>query len=193
MATQDYPILEMTASFPNLGTKTGEFHFKKASTTEGVRTGYLVESGFDNLLGAISRLRGGDQAGRKGVSIDTGGGQHYIEIDLRSLSAEDGQWGYTDDASVIDNATATGGDRFQKQNVLNNYLRYGTFDSANPAHLIYGEYAPGGVMVDDFLNVMVEEPNVGIPREEASTFRGTLTLIDTHALDKQTTSVDQPG
>jgi hypothetical protein len=191
MATYDYPIFELEASFPgSTGTKTGRFEFKKATVVERIRTGLLVDNGFDDLLGGLSQFVDG-MSGRQGISLDSGGGQHVYEIDLQSLGAVDGQWGYTDDRDTLGIATATGGDRIQKMQVLNNYLRYGTPDSENPATLIYGEYGPDG-QFGEGISVVPESPEVTAARDESSVYDVSITLIDTLDLSDAISSTVQP-
>lgn len=187
MAAQPFPILEIDADFGSPhGEVTGVFHFRKATVEEVTRTGKLVSNQFSNLLGALEQLgvlpEGGD--GREGITIDAGGGQHVFEIDLVGIGAEDGQWGRTNDPDVLDQTSATGGDRIQKMNVLHRYINLGRTDSFHPARLIYGEYASGGIMPQDHLDVAIEDPNVVANREESSTFDSSITLVGIASLDE---------
>jgi hypothetical protein len=192
MPTQPYPILEIDADFGgSLGQKTGRFEFRKSTVEETVRTGYLVDSALSNVIGLLSEYLPADEGARKGITLDAGGGQHVFEIDLTSLGAEDGQWGYSNDPADLDQATATGGDRVQKMHVLMRYLTVASVDSFTPARLIYGEYATNGFMPQDHLPVFLEDPNILADREQATTFDGSLTLVETADLEQTLTGTQQ--
>ncbi|GAB6863216.1 hypothetical protein ACFR97_10280 [Haloplanus litoreus] len=192
MPTQPHPILEIDADFGgSLGQQTGRFEFRKATVEETVRTGYLVDSALSDVIGLLSEYLPTDDGARKGITIDAGGGQHVFEVDITSLGAEDGQWGYSNDETVLDQATATGGDRVQKMHVLMRYLTIGSVDSFTPARLIYGEYAPGGVMPQDHLPVFLEDPNILADRETATSFDGSITFVETTALDQTLSGTQQ--
>lgn len=154
-----------------------------------VRTGPLVDNAFSSVIGLLSEYLD-IPGGRKGVTVDIGGGQHIWEIDLVSLGAPDGQWGYTDDTTVVDEATATGADRRVKQNVLMNYIVTASIDSFTPARLYYGEYAPNGEIAEH-ASVYFEDPNVLCDRDEASTFDASMTLVETLSLDQTLTGGQQ--
>lgn len=192
MTAQPYPILEIDATFPDLGEKTGVFEFRKSTVEEGVRTGPIVAGAFSELLSVLSQITG-DGAGRQGITIDPGGGQSFTEIDMESIGDDDGQWGYSNDAGVLDQATATGGDRVQKVQIFKNYLRYGSPDSLTPGRLKYGEWAPNGVMPDDYLDVYVEDPNALLDREQSSVLTGGLTLIETTDLTEVVSGEERTG
>ncbi|WP_135302637.1 hypothetical protein [Haloarcula amylovorans] len=178
--TQSYPIIEITTHFGgSLGEKTGRFEFRKASVNEQIRTGLLAENSFSQALGALNEFFTDGTANRIGISADVGGGQHLFEINLESLGADDGQWGYTDDTGTLNEATATGGNREQKAQVFLNYLRKGSPDSLHPATLIYGEYSPSGIMSEDSLPVYFEDPEMNVSRDQSSVFEGSLTAIET--------------
>jgi len=185
MPTQPHPILEIDADFGGtLGQQTGRFEFRKATVEETVRTGYLVDSALSDVIGLLSEYLPGDDGARKGITVDAGGGQHVFEVDLTSLGAEDGQWGYSNDPADLDQATATGGDRVQKMHVLMRYLTVGNVDSFTPARLIYGEYSPDGFMPQDHLPVFLEDPNLLADRSEATVFDGSITFVETADLDQ---------
>jgi len=177
MATQDYPIFEITADFPERGSTTGRFEFKKATPEPTIRTGKLVDDRFSNVAGALGAVSG--EGGRKDATVDVGGGRHLNRIRVTSLTGYDGQWGYTDDAGVTNAASASGGDRIQKAQVFNRYLLYASPDSFSPATLEYGEYAPGGFMPEGALDVFVEDPTWSLPRDESSSFVGELNFVST--------------
>lgn len=192
MAAQDYPVFEITATFPNARQRTGRFEFKKATVESGIRTGYLVENKLSDVLGTLGNLAG--EGNRKGITVDTGGGQHYNEVDMSSLSAEDGQWGYSTDPTVLDEATATGGDRIQKKQIFNHYLIRASPDSFTPARLEYGEWAPNGVMPQDHIPVYIEDPSFRIPKDESSSMTGNLRFISTIDLSIRTpTATERTG
>lgn len=190
MAAQDYPILEIDAEFVSQGNVTGVFEMRKATVEETTRTGYLVSSG-SQIIGALSEIFADGEPTRKNFSVDFGGGQHAFEIDFVSLGADDGQWGRTNDTSVIDEPSATGGDRIQKSNILHNYIRHANSDSFTPARLKYGEWAPNGVMPADYLSVAIEDPNALSDRETSSVIDGSLTLVETVDLQQTLTGVKQ--
>jgi len=120
MPAQPYPILLIEAEIE--GTqRTGRFAMRKADVQGGIRTGPLVDNGFSQALAAISEITGDQQL--DGITINNGAGQRYWEIDLTvNDDGGDGQWGYTADESVLDSGSATAGDRYQKKQVLLNYL-----------------------------------------------------------------------
>jgi len=180
VTAQPTAVLFVDANFGgSLGQKTGRFTFPKGTIEMGVRTGPLVENGFSSLINTLLELVADGESGRRGISVDAGGGQHFLEIDLEGIGEADGQWGYTDDPDTLNEATATGGDRVQKAQVLTNYLRKGAPDSFTPARVRYGEFSPDGVMPEDELNVYVEDPNTLIDRETSSIYSSSMTLIET--------------
>jgi len=181
MATQDFPVLKLTADFGgDLGTKTGKFCFKKATVSFRTQVDPLLDGAFDRAAGAgaegIDIVTGGATAARRGVTVDVGGGQQLIEIDAEVRVGEDGQWGYSADPDTLNLATATGGDRIQKAEVLSNYIRFGIYDSKQPARLRYGEVAPGGAARRDSLPVTIRNPDALIPRDQASAFDQSIVL-----------------
>lgn len=182
MTVQPYPIIEIDASFKQLGEKTCEFHFVKSDVNEGIRTGPLTEGALSNLLGALRELNDGST--RKGISLSSGGGVHYVDISFESLGEQDGQWGYSDDPNTLDAATATGGDREQKANVWNNTLRHSSPDSLQPARLKWGEWAPNGVMPQDHLSVYLEDPEMRVPKSGSTSFEGDLMCLETADVDR---------
>ncbi|MEA5387127.1 hypothetical protein VB779_08700 [Haloarculaceae archaeon H-GB11] len=177
--TQEYPILKITADFPSRGLTTGTFAFKKCSVSEKTRTGYLV-SGGSQIYGLLSEIPGLDLPNNVSPTVNVGGGQHAFELSGEIITSEaDGQWGRTDDATTLDETTATGGTRAQKSNVFHNYMRYSNNDSFVPAELIYGEWSPGGVMPEDSLSVAIEDPETSIDRETSSVMNNSLTVVET--------------
>ncbi|GAA3882683.1 hypothetical protein [Haloarcula argentinensis] len=187
MTSQPYPIIEITGYVD--GTyRTGRFHLKKASVSEEIRTGQLVTNGFSQALSAISRVV--DDVQLDGISIGNGAGQRVWQIDAELNGVEDGQWGYSDDPSVLDAGSATGGDRIQKGEVLLNYLESGT-DSLTPARLIYGGFSPGGIMPDDSVSVYIEDPSVDIRRSDSSTAPVSLTCVRTMDLNNPVSATEQ--
>lgn len=192
MATQDYPIIEIDADFGgSIGEVTGRFELRKANVEEVTRTGKLVDNAFSQVLSLLSEYLPIDLDGRKGITIDAGGGQHTFEIDFEGLSDPDGQWGYTADTSVLDQASATGGDRIQKMQVFQRYIGVAKVHSLSPARLIYGEYAPNGFMPRDHVDVYFEDPNLLADRSEASTYDGSMTLVETIDFSTNTLSGTQ--
>lgn len=186
MAAQGYPIIEIDADFGGtIGQVTGRFEIKKATVSENTRTGYLVDSAFSQVIGLLAEYLPVDDTARKGITIDVGGGQHIFEIEFEGLGEEDGQWGYSADTAVLDQATATGGDRVQKVQVLQRYINVAEVHSLSPARLIYGEWAPGGIMPRDHVPVYFEDPGLVSSREEAATFDGSTTLVETLDLSGQ--------
>lgn len=179
MATQDYPIFEITATFPSVGQRTGRFEFKKATIEAGIETGYLVDDGFSDIAGILADLAGSEDGSRRGITVDTGGGRHVNEVDFTLRTGDDGQWGYSADTNTLDEATASGGDRLQKIQVFNRYLMFASPDSFTPATLELGEYAPGGVMPTSGLDVYLEGPSFTRPRDESTTASGNIRFIST--------------
>ncbi|EMA19005.1 hypothetical protein [Haloarcula argentinensis] len=189
MTAQSYPIIEITGYVD--GTyRTGKFHLPKSTVEEIIRTGQLVSNGFSQALSAISRVV--DDVQLDGISIDNGAGQRVWQIDAELNCVEDGQWGYSDDASVLDPGSATGGDRIQKAEVLLNYLETGT-DSLTPAKLIYGGYSPGGFMPQDGVDVYIEDPSVDIRQSDSSTAPLSLTCVRTQDLSQPMSGTEQNG
>lgn len=177
MATQSYPIFKITATLPTVGQQTGVFEMKKATATETIRTGFLVENRFADVFASLGDIVNDDQGGRRGINVDAGGGQHVIEVDAEIRSGDDGQWGYSSNTNTLDEGTASGGDRTQKAQVLQNYLLYASPDSITPATLEYGERAPGGEMPT--LDVYVEDPSIRIPRDQSTTAAFSARFIST--------------
>jgi len=179
MATQDFPIFEITADLPRLGIKTGRFCCRKATVRTQIRTGLLVEDRFSDIFATFGNTAGDDGGGRRGVNVDAGGGQFIIECDAVIRSGEDGQWGYSSDTSLVDAGTASGGDRVQKSQIFNNYLIHARPDSFTPARLEYGEYHPDGEIEQGALDVIVENPEFTIPRDKSTTAQFSATFVST--------------
>jgi hypothetical protein len=168
--------------------ETGRFVFESVDVEESIRTGYLVNSGLDDALAVLYDLVGDGESKRKGISIDGGGGQHVFELDLMTWTGESNQWGRTDDATVLDETSATGADHLTKMNIFQNYLRVGQTDSFTPGRFQYGQYHPDGLL-DDHLEVAIESPTFVNDRENASIVDGSLTVVEiaglTETLDGQ--------
>lgn len=186
MTAQPTPTLELTATFPTLGERTGVFEFPKSSVVEKTRTEQFLNNSFDQTLSSLSdfsdALTGNATAKRRGVYKDQGGGQHIFEVDLETLGADDGQWGYSDDPNVLNAASATGGDRVQKSQVFHAYFQYGLYGSFSPAKFKYGEYSPDGVMPRDYIGCLVENPETSATRDQASSLTQSLIIVDVFAL-----------
>jgi hypothetical protein len=195
MPAQEYPILEIDATFPQEGQQTGVFEFRKADVVEKIRTGPLVENGFSQVLGAISEVVEGVEL--DGISVNNGAGQRVWEIDIEGqFSTEtetDGQWGASDDPTELSHVTATGGDRVQKAQVLLNFIETASTDSFSPARLIYGGFAPGGIMPSDHVDVYIEDPLARITRSDSSTFPSELTLVRTTDLSDPVSATQRTG
>jgi len=191
MATQDYPILTITADIPGVGTKTAELHMSKATVRPQIRTGLLVEDRFSQVSGVLAELAEDDKGSRKGVSVDAGGGQHIVEVDHELKTGADDQWGYTSDTSTSDAGTASGGDKIQKAQVFLNYLLHSSPDSFGPATLDYGMRASAGDLPP--LDVTVEDPTFTLPRDEASTFMLSVTFVSTIDLGEAVTAIAREG
>ncbi|WP_434531050.1 hypothetical protein ACODNH_05405 [Haloarcula sp. NS06] len=191
MPAQPYPILEIEAEIE--GTqRTGRFEMRKSDVQGGIRTGPLVDSGFSQALAAISEIIGEQQL--DGITINNGAGQRYWEIDLEVRDeGDDGQWGYTADESVLDSGSASGGDKYQKKQILLNYLEKGEPDSMTPARLIYGGYAPDGIMPEDHVDVYIEDPQGDLNRNESSTIPMSLTCIRTLDLSEPVSATERNG
>jgi len=178
MTSQSYPIIEIDATFPSTGSVTGEIHMKKAAVNERVEINRLVDDAFDQATGGLASA--GEGPARQSVAVDLGGGNHILEIDMTGVSAEDGQWGAesTSNESQVTEASASTGDRIQKQNVWNNYIRHSTPDSRHPARLIYGGWSPGGIMPRNSLPVTFLNAEINVPRDDASTFTGSIVMAE---------------
>lgn len=187
MVNQDYPIIEID-SYVEGEFRTGRFELPKATVEELIRTGQLVSNGFSQALSALSQVV--DDVQLDGISIDNGAGQRVWEIDAELNGVEDGQWGYSDDPSVLDAGSATGGDRIQKGEVLLNYLESGT-DSLTPARLIYGGFSPGGIMPEDYVSVYIEDPSVDVRRSDSTTAPVSLTCVRTMDLNNPVSATEQ--
>lgn len=191
MPALDYPILEIDAEFGgSIGQVTGIFEMPKSTVEQGVRTGPLVNNEFSTLVTMVLDAIDDGGSGRAGVTIDNGGGQFYTDIDLEGIGESDGQWGYSPDPDVFDEATATGGDRTQKAQVLINYIRHTSPDSLVPARLKYGEFHPDGA-IEDHLDVYIEDPTMIVSRDTSSVYEGSLTLIETVDLTDPITETDR--
>ncbi|WP_336358986.1 hypothetical protein [Haloarcula sp. CGMCC 1.6347] len=190
MPAQPYPILEIDATIE--GTqRTGRFEMRKASVDEAIRTGPLVDNGFSQVLSAISQVV--DDVQLDGITVNNGAGERIWDIELEINTGPDGQWGYTDDDSVLNAASATGGDRQQKTEVLLNYLEKGQPDSMTPARLIYGGYAPGGIFKADHANVYIEDPGGEVRRDESTIVPGSLTCVRTQDLSQPVSATERTG
>jgi len=182
-------ILEIDGDADNDGDiETGVFTFiGNVRIEEAIRTGYLVSSA-GTITNIGLNLLDENNAKRKGVFIDFGGGQHAFEISASGWEgATDGdgnpvQWGATDDPSVVDATSATGADPLTQAQVFMNYLRVTQTDSRNAARLRVGEYSSGGVL-DDELQVAIESPQVVKRPDAPSTFDISMTLLETEDSD----------
>ncbi|MUV50981.1 hypothetical protein [Haloarcula sp. CBA1122] len=191
MPAQEYPILQIEAEIEG-AQRTGRFEMRKAEVQGGIRTGPLVDNGFSQALAAISEIIGEQQL--DGITVNNGAGQRYWELDVEIRDdGDDGQWGYTADESVLDSGSATAGDRYQKKQVLLNYLEKGEPDSMTPARLIYGGYAPDGIMPEDYVNVYIEDPQGSVDRDKSSTVPMSLTCIRTLDLSEAVSATERTG
>jgi len=191
MPAQSYPILEIDATIE--GTfRTGRFEMRKATVDESIRTGPLVDNGFSQVLSAISEIV--DDVELDGITVNNGAGQRIWDIDFEiNTGPDDGQWGYTSDDTVLNAASATGGDRYQKTQVLLNYLEKGQPDSMTPARLIYGGYAPDGIFSEDHVDVYIEDPGGEVRRDQSSSVPGSLTCVRTLDLSQPVSATERTG
>jgi len=178
---QPYPILTLSADLGgSVGQQTGVFEMRKATVSERVRTGPLVDNGLSQAISAITRALDVDSLPSAGITINNNAGQHVWDIDAELIGADgDGQWGSSSDPADLNAGTATGGDRTQKAQVFLRYLEKASTDSFAPAELQYGEYAPSGFMPEDSVSVFIEDPENAVDRGSSSTTDISLTAVQT--------------
>ena len=70
-----------------------------------------------------------------------------------------------------------------------NYLIQGTTDSRDPGSLSLGEFSEGGEIQQGALDVIVENPEFTIPREESTTAQFSAQFISTVDLGRAVTSL----
>lgn len=173
-------VLELDADVDNDGTQeTGVFWFVgNAEVSENIQIQPLMFTGQGSAVNAIttrSLEQVGDlidasgvyTIGRRGFTLDLGGGQHGFSVNFQGWEgAQDANgnpvtWG-TSDGSYFD---ATGDSPAKQKAVFFEFLRRGEYDSrAENARFRYGEYSDGtysrdGVNtdLDDYIHV---EPRV---------------------------------
>lgn len=187
--------LELDVNYGS-GTETARFEMGPlgdaesggASVEHEIRTELFVDSRGDQLLSFLADAVSSGEAKRQGLSLDLGGGVHAVTINFNSPGATQVnggplQWGTSTDTSVRSAKSATGAeDPYLQQAVLINALRIGTFDSAAPARLEVGEFAPGGETSLETLDVVVENPNAVLDAGRAR-WDGAITLVETQTLD----------
>lgn len=174
--------LTIPADFGN-GTVEGVFEaFTNPSDEDEVRTGYLLEGGFDQALAILQGLLEDGEPDRKGVHLDLGGGQHAITLraDVTSDPTPDEngdplQWGSSADPSVFDATTATGATALRKAQIFQHYVRVAGTDSLTPATLEYGEYSSDGVL--EPLDVVFEQPS--FERQSSDKYQFSATFVET--------------
>jgi len=204
MTAQHPAALEIDVPYPD-GEQTARFELgplgdeQPGVIEDKIRTDFLVESSLSQIIAAISEVTGSGES-RKGFNFDLGGGQHAVEIQWNSpgqTAKPNGdlyQWGTSPDPSVGPNEkTATGGTPAEQQAVFIHALRLAAPDSLTPARLEVGEYRPGGILPDDHLDVYVENPSVTYATDKPATHDGSVTLIETWALDEAIDSAEQEG
>lgn len=162
--------------------------------SEGIRTGFLVDSAGDTILALLEEYMDAGASKRKGVHVDVGGGAHTIELSFDTPVTQrksDGsfyQWGYTADDTVLNEASATGAEADKQMAVFANALRVASPDSLTPARLTVNEYRPNGIL-DDYLDVVLESPEVVQESSSPMTADINLTMIETadinQTFDKQ--------
>ena len=180
----------------DIGTKTVTFEFppsEPVEISESIRTGYLVDGRGSRALALLDEFRDAGEGGRKGVHVDLGGGVHTWELSADTpvtSPRSDGQlhqWGYTQDDSVLDGASATGADANTQMSVLMNAFVHASPDSLTPATWSVGEYHADGVLAPR--EVVIEQPTVVQESDRPQTADINLTLIETadlqQSFDKQ--------
>ena len=174
--------ITIPADFGNW-TVEGVFEaFTNPSDEDEVRTGYLLQDGFDQALAILQGLLEDGEPDRKGVHLDLGGGTHAItlqaDVTTDPTPDENGdplQWGSSSDPSQFDATTATGATAMRKAQIFQHYVRVTGSDSLTPATLEYGEYTEGGVL--EPLDVVFEQPS--FERQSADKYRFSATFVET--------------
>lgn len=205
MTELGYAAFEIEAPVASDGSlKTGRFEVVGAaegrySLTESIRTGYLIDSGFDNVVSIYNQLTENDAPLRQGVHLDLGGGEHAVELEFENpgeSTTPDGtvaQWGSSVDTADGPNPhTATGAAKEQQMAVLMNYLRKGRTDSFTPATLQFGEIHPGGFL-EDSLDVAIEQPNTTLTNDSPSRFDVAITFVATSDIKQTLAGKQRPG
>jgi hypothetical protein len=160
------------------GEVTGKFQFDSVEIEEQGRTGIIGAGG--EIIGLLIGLLEDGETTRKDLSVDLGDGQHVLALNFSLAVGDAGadmQWGRTDDPSVLDETSATGGTAPQMKAVFFNYWRTATIDSNNPAILETEPYSSSGIL--DPLDVYLEEPSFVDPLDRASELEGTITCVET--------------
>jgi len=172
------------------------------------RTGFII-GGRGSLINNVIQQVSGDGNGEKGqgIFIDLGDGAHVIEVEFRGWKGaqvpsgydadgkptgfEPAQWGNTGDETELTYADATGAHPQTQVNVLEQYLRNLRIDSSQTATLQYGEFSTDGMYGP--LDVVLEGPQMTRASEDASSFDGSLTLIEAAAIEDIASAVERTG
>ncbi|WP_435346032.1 hypothetical protein [Haloarchaeobius sp. HRN-SO-5] len=199
-----HPALEIDADFGS-GTTTGMFEFPGGLSDGGGfevelqgRTGPLVNNQLSQVYSFLTEVTGVGESGRKGVTVDFGGGEFAVQIsgDLwdGEMSTRSGtaQWGSSTDPGTLNQSTATGASAEQKMQVFMEYWRYASIGSLTPARLTLGEYHPNGVL-ESPLGVVIEQPQVAINSQRAGVADIQLSLVETVTLDGALDALNQTG
>jgi len=174
-------ILELDCDFGS-GLTTGVFEmYGDVEVTEGVLFNFPVGGRGSALFGVAQKIVDGNNAQRAGFTIDVGGGQHLFEISFRGWEGakdrdgNDLQWG--DDSSPgLTTTSATGQHPTSQVNVFMHYLTIGTYDSAGPARLTFGEYSSGGVYSEDIPVTFEGQPQLTRKSGDTVSYTGSITL-----------------
>lgn len=200
---QPHPELRITATIDGK-ERTGIFEFGPAEkggvqVKDSVRTGYLLDSSFDQLAAIFAEALDIESPDRAGINVDLGGGQHTIQIEFDSpgeTQKDDGsyyQWGTTADADTLNAHSATGADEITQQQVFMNFFRRGKFGSISEINSViefrFGQYCEEGVL-DDYIPVVPESPEADIFNDQPGYLSGSITLVETRDLDEALDAVE---
>lgn len=173
----------------NIGGKTIDkrprFEFRgELTVTRDLRTSYLLGEGGDKAINTIANVLDDDESKYAKFHTNTGTGTRAVTVSFADWTGRSGNWGDPD--STDPPYQGDGEDALTKMEILEYFLAVTTADSASPAHLEVGGYAPGK-MFDDTLNrdkmdVVLEQPNLTWAAgtgESADTITGELTFVET--------------
>lgn len=186
---------ERTGVFEIVGAEAGKYTFESS-----VRTGYLVEGGFSNIMALFKRFYEDSGGGsfKQGVHISLGSGERAYEVDFNSpgeSTTPDGtvaQWGSSGDPTVGPNKhTATGASKETQMAVLHEYLGASTLDGLSPATLSAYEWSTSGIF--DPLTVAIEQPTMALTDSSPSRFDGSLTMVETTDLNETWDALENDG
>lgn len=176
MTMLDKAVLVLEADADSDGnTETAEFHFTtNVQMQKEMRTSFLLNNSLDRVLGALDRFTKGEPK-RQGVNVDVGGGRMAHNLSFEEPDGGSNQWGDGGGAET----DATGESARRKAEVLQRYLKSGTYDSASPAELRFGEYntAQGGAY-GTFIPVAVERSQITVTAEDESSINGQISLFE---------------